>query len=74
MPRSTADNATPAISTAPTLRADSSVTEAIAGFDEYMLRKGFSENTIKAFDNDLKIISGYLGPDTRLAQSWDVGP
>lgn len=33
-----------------------------------MLRKGFSENTINAFDNDLKIISGFLGQDTKLAQ------
>ena len=60
--------AAPEVRSTPSLRTDSSVTDAIAGFDEYMLRKGFSENTIKAFDNDLKIISGFLGADTKLAQ------
>lgn len=53
---------------APSLRADSTIAEAIQGFGEFMLRKGFSDNTIKAFNNDLKIIASYLGPDTRLAQ------
>lgn len=57
-----------AVSLAPPLRADSTIAEAIHGFGEYMLRKGFSDNTIKAFNNDLKIIASYLGPDTRLAQ------
>jgi len=50
----------------PPLRADSSLSVAIAAFDEYMLRKGFSENTIKAFRNDLKIVGQYLGESTRL--------
>lgn len=61
-------SAAPQVSAAPSLRADSTIADAILGFDEYMLRKGFSENTIKAFDNDLKIISGYLGQDTKLTQ------
>jgi len=52
----------------PPLRADSSIADAVRSFDEYMLRKGFSENTIKAFNNDLKIVAEYLGPETRLAQ------
>jgi integrase/recombinase XerD len=52
----------------PPLRADSSLEAAVATFGEFMLRKGFSENTIKAFNNDLKIITSYLGPETRLAQ------
>jgi site-specific recombinase XerD len=52
----------------PPLRADSSLHAAIASFDEYMVRKGFSDNTIKAFRNDLKIVQGFLGPDTRLHQ------
>jgi integrase/recombinase XerD len=63
-----AQEAAPEVNSAPSLRADSSVADAIVGFDEYMLRKGFSENTIKAFDNDLKIISGFLGQETKLAQ------
>jgi site-specific recombinase XerD len=50
------------------LRADSTLALAVTAFDEYMLRKGFSENTIKAFRNDLKIVQNYLGEATRLHQ------
>src|SRR5262245_36072429 len=50
------------------LRADSALGTATAAFDEYMLRKGFSDNTIKAFRNDLKILKGFLGDETRLHQ------
>jgi integrase/recombinase XerD len=50
------------------LRADSTISDAIRGFHDFMLRRGFSENTIKAFNNDLKIVATWLGPDTRLAQ------
>ena len=52
----------------PPLRADSSLSAAEAAFGEYMVRKGFSENTIKAFRNDLKILLNYLGSDTALLQ------
>lgn len=52
----------------PPLRADSSLSAAEAAFGEFMVRKGFSENTIKAFRNDLKILLHYLGPDTALLQ------
>jgi integrase/recombinase XerD len=52
--------------TAPPMRADSTLSQAVVSFDEFMLRKGFSENTIKAFRNDLKIVVGHLGPETRL--------
>ena len=52
----------------PPLRADSTLTAAVLTFDEYMVRKGFSENTIKAFRNDLKIVQDFLGRETRLHQ------
>lgn len=55
-----------AISLPPPLRADSSVTTASHAFDQYMTRIGFSENTIKAFRNDLKILLGFLGETTLL--------
>ncbi len=58
----------PDLSRLPPLRADSELRAAVAAFDEYMLRKGFSDNTIKAFRNDLKIVLGFLGADTRLHQ------
>lgn len=52
----------------PPLRADSTLVAAVVAFDDYMVRKGFSENTIKAFRNDLKIVQDFLGRDTRLHQ------
>lgn len=52
----------------PPLRADSTLAKAVAAFDEYMVRKGFSDNTIKAFRNDLKIVQDFLGRETRLHQ------
>ena len=52
----------------PPLRADSSLGTAITAFDEYMVRKGFSENTIKAFRNDLKIVQKFMGTDVLLHQ------
>lgn len=48
------------------LRADSTLDNALTSFDEYMERKGFSENTIKAFQNDLKILVEFLQRDTLL--------
>jgi integrase/recombinase XerD len=52
----------------PPLRADSPLDVAMGAFDEYMLRKGFSDNTIKAFRNDLKIFRHFIGAETRLHQ------
>lgn len=51
---------------APPLRADSTLVNAVRAFDEYMVRKGFSMNTIKAFRNDLKITLDFLGEETQL--------
>ena len=51
---------------APPLRADSALENAVLAFDEYMVRKGFSMNTIKAFRNDLKITLDFLGKATKL--------
>lgn len=50
----------------PPLRADSALVDAVTAFDEFMLRKGFSDNTIKAFRNDLKILVGFMEGKTRL--------
>ena len=48
----------------PPLRADSPLETAMEAFDEYMIRKGFSENTVKAFRNDLKILKEFMAADT----------
>lgn len=50
------------------LRADSTLDDALTSFDEYMERKGFSTNTIKAFQNDLKILVEFMSRDTQLHQ------
>jgi site-specific recombinase XerD len=47
---------------------ESSLSAAISGFHEHMIRKGFTENTIKAFLNDLRILTRYLGGDRLLSQ------
>jgi integrase/recombinase XerD len=63
-PEPVATDAAPVLT--PPLRASSVLAEAIDAFHEYMVRKGFSENTIKAFQNDLKFLGDYLGRDTKL--------
>ena len=47
-------------SAAPTLRATSPLGDAIVEYEGQMVRKGFSENTIKAFANDLKILRTFM--------------
>lgn len=64
----TMNSASAATELPPPLRADSSLSAAIEAFNEYMLRKGFSENTIKAFQNDLKIVVEFMQGDTKLHQ------
>jgi len=41
---------------------------AISGFHQHMIRKGFTDNTISAFLNDLRIFTKYLGDNHPLSQ------
>lgn len=50
----------PPIATTGPLRATSSLSAAVGGFHAHMIRRGFTENTIKAFLADLRILSKYL--------------
>ncbi len=50
----------PAGSAPPALRANSSLSDAVAGYEEEMVGKGYSLNTIKSFANDLKILRAFL--------------
>jgi len=50
----------PAGSAAPTLRANSPLSDAVAGYEDEMVGKGYSLNTIKSFANDLKILRTFL--------------
>ena len=44
------------------------LSDAISGFHQHMIRKGFTENTISAFLNDLRILTRYLGENHPLSQ------
>jgi integrase/recombinase XerD len=57
----------------PPIRADSSLLAAVLAFEEFMKRKDFRLNTRKAFLNDLKIVVGYFGEETKLAQVSTTG-
>jgi integrase/recombinase XerD len=50
------------------LTRESPLSAAIGGFHEHMIHKGFTENTIKAFLNDLRIFTRYLDDDPALSQ------
>lgn len=50
------------------LSRESLLSTVIGDFHDYMIRKGFTENTVKAFLNDLRILTKYLGADRALSQ------
>jgi site-specific recombinase XerD len=50
------------------LTRESPLSDAIGGFHQHMIRKGFTENTISAFLNDLRILTRYLGDNHPLSQ------
>jgi len=52
------------LSSAPELTRESSLATAIGAFHGHMRRKGFSENTIKCFHSDLRLLSKYIGQAT----------
>jgi len=72
MSESTAPTSTvemdPETAAVPGLRANSLLGDAVAEFEEHMVRKGFSNNTIKAFRNDLKILRIFMDDGARLQE------
>ncbi|MGD2104301.1 MAG: phage integrase N-terminal SAM-like domain-containing protein, partial [Anaerolineae bacterium] len=48
------------------LTAQSSLRAAKSAFDIYMHQEGFTENTMKAFQSDLNILTGYVDPWTAI--------
>ncbi len=50
----------------PELTAHSSLAAAIGAFQPHMLRQGFSDNTIKSFQSDLRLAGKYLGANRAL--------
>jgi integrase/recombinase XerD len=51
----------PPLSPTPSLTARSSLAAAIGGFHDHMVRQAFTDNTIKAFRSDLRLLTRYLG-------------
>lgn len=60
-------SATPVATLGP-LTARSSLASAASAFHSYMLRQGFSENTIKAFSGDLRLLMKYISPNTKISR------
>jgi site-specific recombinase XerD len=56
----------PLISTPTNLQPQISLVTAVGAFHQHMVREGFSPNTIKAFDSDLRLLSRHIGPNTRI--------
>lgn len=55
---------TPPIGEMPDLTPESSLKSGMGGFDAYMVRENFTENTRKAFRSDLGLLARYLGGRT----------
>lgn len=53
---------------APTVTAASSFSTAMEGFHNHMIKRGLTQNTIKAFVADLRLLQKYIGSDKPLAQ------
>ena len=62
--RGTAGEKTRPVASVPAdLAAGSSLTAAGAAFHGHMIRQGFSDNTIKAFQADLRLFTKYMAAD-----------
>lgn len=58
----------PVASLPPDLTAESSLAAAITSFHGYMIRQGFSDNTVKAFQADLRLLTKYLAANKTIGQ------
>ncbi len=50
------------------LDSNSTLITASIAYNDYMLRQGFSEHTIKAFAGDLRLLQKYFGPDIAISK------
>jgi site-specific recombinase XerD len=58
----------PLLSDHPLLGPHSPLASAIGGFNQFMAHEGFSENTIKAFLSDLRLLARYHGLNTHIGE------
>jgi integrase/recombinase XerD len=67
--RGSAGEKTRPIAAIPTeLDSESSLAAAMGAFHGHMVRQGFSDNTIKAFLADLRLLGKYVGPNKPIGQ------
>jgi site-specific recombinase XerD len=67
--RGTAGEKAPSVASLPTdLTGDSSLAAAATPFYGHMVRQGFSDNTIKAFQADLRLLARHLGASRQIGQ------
>lgn len=59
---------TPPVAALAPLTAKSSLASAVSAFHGHMLRQGFSENTVKAFMGDLRLLMKYIPPNSNLSR------
>ncbi|MCS6844487.1 MAG: site-specific integrase [Caldilineales bacterium] len=59
---------TPPVANQAPLSARSSLSAAVSAFHTYMTLQGFSENTVKAFAGDLRLLMKYLPPSTNISR------
>jgi len=57
-----------ALGPGPQLTAQSPLDAAIEGFHEHMIREDFSENTIRAFLSDLRLLKRFIGADKPIGE------
>lgn len=50
------------------LSARSSLSSAVSAFHNHMIRQGFSENTVKAFMGDLRLLMKFVSPNTNISR------
>ncbi|MEA3337913.1 MAG: site-specific integrase [Chloroflexota bacterium] len=56
------------VATLSPLSSRSSLASAASAFHNHMLRQGFSENTVKAFSGDLRLLMKYIPPNSNISR------
>lgn len=55
------------VATLAPLSARSSLSAAVSAFHNHMVRQGFSDNTVKAFMGDLRLLMKFVSPNTNIS-------
>jgi len=58
----------PPVAQSAPVSAATSLVAALGPFQDHMIRQGFTENTVKAFLSDLRLLGKYVGPGTAVSE------